>query len=935
MTQKILLFLSFLSLLSGAFAQTGIVRGKITDAETGEELIGATVLVEGTAIGASADLDGNYSIGMAPAGTHNLKCQYISYETQIISDVIIPKGKVLIMDIKLKPVSVGLEEVVISAKAVRNTESALLTMQKKSSSVMDGISAQQITKAGDSDAAGAVSRITGVSVEGGKYVYVRGLGDRYSKTILNGCEIPSLDPERNTVQMDIFPTSAIENIIVYKSFSPNLSSFTGGLINIVTKDFPEQLQVTFSAKLEFNTQASMNNDFLSYDGGQYDWAGFDDGSRDFPINPEDIPLYPTDRDKIDDITMYFNKIMEPRAQRSFLNQSYSVSVGNQTRLFNKPLGFNIGLSYKNEYNAYNDGIRGLYKLTSADANGLNLEQEYNETAGKYESLLGGLLNLNYKLSSRHKLGYVLLYNHSGQKNAFYHYGQKPSDEIGMYIQNRELGFQERSIAANQLKGSHSLGEENGLRIDWIVSYTIARQDEPDLRFFTNSYYPDASGDAQYEINPSKYKVPSRFRRSMDEKNLDSKLDFELPFTFLGDKSKFKFGGSYTYKNREFREEKIAYLSQVQYYNGSVSDFLSDGNIGQNNPLYDPITRENYGLYVQDATDKRNSYDGHQSLLGAYTMVDLPLFEKLRMVAGLRYEGNQMVTESLKKSIKKGELDDHDILPAINLTYTIKKDMNLRFAYSRTLSRPTFREIAPFASFSPVAPTIVGNPDLKRSLIDNFDLKWEYFFKTGEVISAGIFYKNFIDPIEMVDNPVAVNPEISFQNVDLAKNYGLEIDFRKKLDFVRFVKNMNIGINFAYIRSKVAIDPEELKSIRALDPDHPDTRPLFGQAPYVLNGLLGYTNEKIGLKANLIYNVTGARISLVTKGGTPEVYQQPFHQLDFNITKEFGKHFSIVVNADNLLNSIAKEIYTYRDIDYTYFQYSQGRTFGLKISYKLN
>lgn len=505
----------------------------------------------------------------------------------------------------------------------------------------------------------------------------------------------------------------------------------------------------------------------------------------------------------------------------------------------------------------------------------------------------------------------------------------------MYIQSRELGFEERSIMANQLKGSHALGDEKGLKIDWIVSYTISKQKEPDLRFFTNSYYPDASGDAQYEINPSKYKVPSRFNRSMKEKNLDNHLDFGLPFDFLGDKSKFKFGGSYSYKNREFREDKIAYQSQVQYYNGSVSDYLADGNIGQNNPLYDPITRENYGLYVQDATDLRNSYNAYQSLLGAYVMVDMPLTEKLRIEAGVRYEGNHMETESLQKNIDKGVLDDNDILPAINLTYTLVENMNLRFAYSRTLSRPTFREIAPFASFSPVAPTIVGNPDLKRTLIDNFDLKWEYYFRPGEVISAAVFYKNFTDPIEMVDNPVAVNPEISYQNVDKARNYGIEMDFRKKLTFINFLKNISLGVNFAYIKSEVSIDELELESIRALDPDHPDTRPLFGQAPYIVNVLLGYTSEKIGLSANLIYNVSGPRIALVTKGGTPEVFQQPFNQLDFNISKTINEHFTIIVTADNLLNSVNREVYTYNSVDYPFYEYSLGSTFGLKISYNFN
>jgi outer membrane receptor protein involved in Fe transport len=912
--------------------QQGTIRGKVSDAETGEELIGAAVLIEGTVQGSSADLDGNYNIENVNAGTYSLRCSFISYETQVITGVEVKANNVTLLDIKLKTVSLGLEEVVVTAKAVRDTESALLTMQKKSASVMDGISSQQISKSGDSDAAAAVKRVTGVSVEGGKYVYVRGLGDRYSKTTLNGAEIPGLDPERNTVQMDIFPTNAIDNMIVYKSFSPNLNSFTGGLIDIVTKDFPEVFNLNFSALFEFNTQSSLNNNFLTYEGGNTDWLGFDDGTRDFPVRAVDIPLYPTDRDAIDAITIKFNKIMEPTKKTSFLNQSYSLAVGDQFTLFGKPLGYNIGISYKSEELFFDDGERGLYKLTDANAQVLNTEQKYNETAGRTEALLGSLVSLNYKFNNNNKLGYVLLYNHSGIKNSFYHIGEKPSDEIGMIIQNRELGFQERSILSNQLKGEHFIESWGKLKINWIVSYTNSKQKEPDLRFFTNSYYPDAVGDAQFEINPSKYKVPSRFNRAMDELNMDYKIHFELPFTLLGSNSKFKFGASYVYKDRKFTEEKIDYQSQIQYYNGSVSNYLDDSNIGQNHPMYDPVTRQNYGLYVQNATDTRNSYNGLQSVLGGYAMIDMPLTAKFRAELGLRFEGNRMETESKKKNIKKGELNDNDILPAINLTYTLVENMNLRLAYTRTLSRPTFREIAPFASFSPVAPTIVGNPNLKRTLIDNFDLKWEYFMRPDEIVSFGIFYKNFIDPIEMVDNPVAVNPEISYQNVANARNYGFEAEFRKSLDFINALRNMNFGINFAYIKSEVSIDPQELESIRALVPDHPDTRPLFGQAPYIVNGILGYNSDKIGLSANLVYNMTGERISLVTKGGTPDVYEQPLPLLDLNIQQNLSKHFVLTLKVRNLLNSISKEVYTYKDVDYSYYEFSLGRVFGLGIAY---
>ena len=223
-------------------------------------------------------------------------------------------------------------------------------------------------------------------MEGGKYVYVRGLGDRYSLTTLNGCAIPSLDPERNSVEMDLFPTNLIDNMLVYKSYSPHLNPFTGGLIDIKTKDFPEKLILRFSLSLEYNLNSSLNNNFLSYEGGKTDWLGVDDGTRDFPVKPSDIPLYPSDRDAIDDVTRSFNKIMEPNTTQSFLNSRINFSVGNQIKLFKKPLGFNIGFSVQNNDDYYDDGERGYYKLTQVNAVALTTENQYNETAGRSNTL---------------------------------------------------------------------------------------------------------------------------------------------------------------------------------------------------------------------------------------------------------------------------------------------------------------------------------------------------------------------------------------------------------------------------------------------------------------------------------------------------------------------------------------------------------------------
>ena len=334
-----LLVVGFLVLMQTLNAQ-GILRGKIIDGETGEELIGATIMLKGTTTGSVTDLDGNYSIMDIQPGIYTAVCQYISYDSQEFENVAINDGEVTIINVKLMTASVGLQEVVISAKAENRTEAAILTVQKKSANVIDGISAQAMSRAGDSEAAGALRRVTGVNVEGGKYVYVRGLSDRYSKTTLNKVDIPGIDPERNTVQMDLFPTNLIDNIIVYKSFTPDLpADFTGGLVNIVTKDFPEQYNLSVGVRLGYNTNASFNKNFLSYQGSPTDFLGYDNGTRSLPSEAQgQIPNYSGNSETNQSLTTTtesFNKIMSTEYLPSFMNASVNFSIGNQANVGKK------------------------------------------------------------------------------------------------------------------------------------------------------------------------------------------------------------------------------------------------------------------------------------------------------------------------------------------------------------------------------------------------------------------------------------------------------------------------------------------------------------------------------------------------------------------------------------------------------------------------
>ena len=940
-TILISVLLLFISVYSTA--QTGTLRGKIIDGDTGEELIGATVMIIGTSIGSASDLDGNFTISNLDPGTYSFTCQFISFEPVTIQDIEIRADEVTIQNFTISSVSMGLEEVVISAKAVTRSETAMLTIQKKSANVVDGLSAQQMKRTGDSDAAGALKRVSGINVEGGKYVYVRGLSDRYSKTTLNTADIPGLDPNRNTVQMDIFPTNLIENMVVYKTYSPNLpADFTGGLIDIVTLDFPEDFTLGFSVSAGINTQASFNNNFLTYKGSSTDFLGYDDGLRNIPQSASgDIPVYPAEKQNLTDITSSFNKVMSPTKIPSAMNSSYSFSVGNQHQFGKNALGYVFGLSYKYEEEYYDNGIFGSYKLGGSEDDRLITQYEYQSAQGTKQYLWGALGNISYKIGLKHKLSLNIFKNQSGTSQARYMIGVKPSDDIdNLLIETRRLSWLQRGFISSQLRGEHFFENVSNLKINWIGSVTKSKQDEPDMRFFTNSYYPDNEGKYEYAIEPSIYKVPARYYRNMTEDNLNFKLDASLDLGQEENAPKLQFGGAYSYKERDFNETRVDYKFQFSpnTYNGNVEDYLADENIGSNYSEYNPVTGSNFGLYIQGnpGDDLKNSYTADQSIAAGFLMIDAKLFKKLRVVTGLRYEQTVINSASKDSTLEAGYLNNNDILPALNLTWFANDKMNIRLNISRTIARPNFRELAPYASENYADGRVyVGNANLKRSLIDNLDLKYEYFISPSEIASFGVFAKRFRDPIEIVDNPKAQNPELTWENMDQAMVYGIEIDFRKKLDFVDALRHFKVGVNFTYVYSEVSIDSLELVAIRATDPGASDIRPMQGQSPYIINGLLGYSNPDIGLDINAVYNIAGPKLIINVKGGTPDIYQQPFGSLNLVATKKISKKWIASFKATNLLNPDYKQTYTYKGEEYISLQYTRGRTFELGIRYSIN
>lgn len=951
--------LLFLLLPFFSFAQTGSISGTAINGDTKEPIMFGNVIIDGTGQGVSTDMDGKYNLDNLESGTYTIKFSYLGLKDKLVENVEVKTGETTLVDVKMGEDPVVLElGATISAERITNTESAVLSMKKESTAVLDGVSAKEISKSGDSDAAAAIKRVSGVTIEGGKYVYVRGLGDRYSKTTLNGADIPGLDPNKNTVQMDLFPTNLLDNILVYKTFTPNLpGDFTGGYIDIVTKNFPSNFTVDASASMSYNTQTTFNQNFLTQQKGATDWLGFDDGTRALPTsvgNSTGIPhlqnnttsnFNAEEAQKLVDMTGSFNNTWQQIRQSVPFNHNFSFGIGNRFKFDNQSeLGIIGALSYTRNYSFYENGTYGIYQLTGLydNVNTLTSNLALNDTKGVDDVLWGGMINIAYKIKATHTFNFMVMHNQSATTTTRYLEGTKDDDKDELF-QTQSSRFLQRGLTTFQLGGKHTFLKLKNIQVNWKSSYARSTQKDPDLRYFTSRY--DADYDI-YRIKPSSDRTPSRFYRNMAQGNWSNKIDFTLPLihwsNHVKEKIKLKAGFAHAAKDRSFQENRYSFENQQINYNGDLNAYFDPSNLVATTEGGGYVNNGN-GVYIENALDSANIYDASQSLYAGYAMVELPLMNGLNLVTGARieYTSVRLKTYSYKVLTAYPELDGKqnilsnlDILPAISLNYAPTKKMKIRAAYSRTLARPSFRELAPFTSFDVEGGyAFVGNPNLERTITDNADLRWEFYPTNKELISVSAFYKNFTNPIERTFNPKALNPELTYRNVDHAFLAGIELELRKNLGFITpALEDLQIGANFSYIYSQTTIDEQELTAVRAEYPAAPSTREMYGQSPYSLNALLSYKNDSLGFSANVVFNVSGPKISFISTGGTPNTYVQPRPSLNFNISKRIVKGFSIKFAVNNILMSPYRESIEFKGQSYDVSYYEPGMNVSLGIKY---
>ena len=858
----------------------------------------------------------------------------MGYETLEISDVKVSSQELAVVNVTMNTLAQGLDEVVISVSASKNTETSVLEFQKKSVSLVDGLSSQRIKSSGASNIASAVKSVPGVSVQGGKYVYVRGLGDRYTKSILNGIDIPGLDPDRNTIQMDIFPTNILDNVIVIKSATADMpADFTGGIVDVLTKEFPNSKRLSISVSSAYNPKMHYNNNYLSSVSSNTDFLGFDDGLRSIPVNPNQgySVLEGINSPKISEVTNKFNPNMSALKKTSLGDYSFSISGGNQKTIgSDMRLGYFGSFSYKNTTDFYEKSQNNtFYKEADSKIFQLSKNRTQNGPLGQNSVILSAMGGFSFKTSlSKYKLNILHIQNGESSAGIF---DQTVNLNDSKELLKHNLDYTQRAITNILISGTHTFNEDSAWKLNWKLSPTKSSIKDKDVR--TTSFEVVDNGTFQIKENDK----PTRIWRNLDELNLVGKLDLERKLKLFNNDSKLKFGTLGSFKGREY--DIYSFRINVPdnmgiLNNGNPDDLLKSSNLWSPNNIFG----NHIALYTNGGVEKGKNYDANQLTLAGYSSIEFKIGIKLKSVIGIRAEKfiQKYSGENSGGTINYQDekvIDKLDVFPSTNLIYSLKENSNIRFSYSKTTARPSFKEASIAEIFDPLSNmTFIGNIKLRPSYIDNLDLRFEIFGDKNELFAVSGFYKSFQDPIELSYYESATE---NFQpkNLGNAKVFGLEFEMRKQIS-----QAIGININASIIESKQEYGTSEL-NLRTnglrVGESLGTYRRLQGQSPYLINSSIDYKDEN-GLITGLFFNMQGKTLEVVGTGFAPDVYTHPFESLNFNLSKKIGenKNKTFTVKIENLLDSKKESYYeSFKAVNRIFSFRDLGRTFS--IGYNVN
>ena len=941
MKTYLILFFSLFTI--SAFCQeTGSVVGQLTDKELNDEpLAFANVLIKGTSIGTTSDFDGLFEIDGVEPGTYTLVISFLGYETLEIPNVVVEADKVTQINAGLGAASVGLDEVVVTTSARKDSEVALLLQQKQALVIQEAISAEALTLKGIDDAAAAVAQISGISKQqGSSNVYVRGLGDRYQNTTMNGLSLPSNDVNKKNINLDLFSSSIIENVSVSKAYNSTFfGDFAAGNVNIDSKEYTGDGYIEVALGSGINTNAS-GEDFVRSEG------------------PSNFGFY--NRYDNDPFAIVLSHGVDPQEAWNPINLSAAIEGGYSFN-FNDDvsrLSFFGAASFNNGYEIWEGPARDFTNVLKVDfPNVREFAYKTNTTA------LGNVL---YRINNEHKVKFSSLFiNSSTDAVGFYGTNGQGTNrdaiittDEGFFVQN--VQFNQDMIFVNQLTGQHVFGEKWDM--DWGIGFNKVFSDEPDRKRITLENY-QLSLDNDASTNPVFYtNIPfdnQRFFQSIEDDELNSFIHLGHQ---LSENVKLNFG--YNGRRKERRFNSIRYGYEIQDRDGTpitdVNNFnsifdVTNINIPRGEGLWDLIALNPINNDIGNRNRPglpENTYKGNLNVHGVYGAADIQVGEKWTFVPGLRVE---TFDQDIVYDVINIRPDDpgfrsvyeNIFLPSLNVRYELNENSNLRFAASKTASFPEFKEAAPFV-YEAVTIRYGGNPDLLGGLdgtgatysdIYNYDVKYEWFLERGEIISLAAFAKTIKDPVNRVVAADATGTQRYFRTGDQADIYGVELEVRKNL-YTDADDNavVSVGVNAAYTHTE-----QDLRDIPAGEENtfgttfDRDSDELEGASPFIINADLNYSPTNFGSykpKATVAFSYFSDRIFSLGAGSLGNIVEKAVPTLNFVWQNAFGEHFEANLSARNILDpdiSFVREGTGIGDI--VIREYNLGVNVGLTLKYK--
>ncbi|MBS1508026.1 MAG: TonB-dependent receptor [Bacteroidetes bacterium] len=869
------------------FGQSGSLKGVLTDAKTKEPIIGATVVVVGSSLGAATGIDGDFHIHQIPAGSHSIKITSIGYAPKQIDNVTIESGNTTVVNSSLDEEATLLEGVTLQVTRLTNTEVSIVKDVREAKAIVSAISGMQISKTQDRDAAEVVRRIPGVTIFDGRFINVRGLNDRYNSVWLNDAASPSTETDKKSFSFDIIPTSVIDRILVYKSPSPELpGDFAGGMVKIYTRTAMPTTNWIITLSEGFrngSTFSSMNYNTRS----STDFLGFDDGTRSIPL-PNRIGSS-LNEERV--AAGAFKNTWGINKTSALPDLRFSMTKGSSFRILKKNIESVSLLNYSN--------TNTVFDIQRKDADpDVNLFD--NQSTNQVR--LGAMQNFGIRLTEKHKVEWRNLFNQIGTDQTTVRQGRVLAPYENSYLES----YQSRYIISSQINGKHQFNEK--LELTWTGGYSYTNRNDPDLKRI--GYFQDPNDQkftASIQPGSADTRYGGRFYQKLTENVYSFTPNLLKKFDVGNVRIDMNIGGYGEYKSRDFNARSLGYILPP----GSSStrtDGLGDQGLKQL-PI-DKIFSSQYvgfgGFAMNEITNGSDTYHAENQLGAGYLSLGIPFTSKLKLIGGLRGEYNKqsLVTKDATNKPVSANVERVNYLPSANLSYNFSQKSLIRATYGKSLNRPEFREWAPFlfydfnfnvnvlGSLFPSVLNPAGAP-LKVATIDNFDLRYELYPSAQELFHIGVFYKNFTNPIEQYILPGA-NRIYTFANANSAYSAGVEVDLRKNLGFIGtgFFKDINLVANASFIKSEIQIN----NSINQVE-----KRPLQGQSNYVINSGFYYENFDNGINASLTYNVFGPRIFLVGSKDYGSWGELPRNTVDFAITYPVNPKLSLTFAAQDLLN----------------------------------